>query len=106
MLEADVIVELTSVFIGSCPARRTACEQGARYLTVPGLTWTTLRPDGPFAADFPALGERAAARRAPRRRGEFQLTSARVPTSAEALTAGGPAALGHRRRAGRLRGAA
>ena len=54
MLEADVIFELTSVFIGSCPARRQACEQGARYLTVPGLSWTTLRRDGPFAADFHA----------------------------------------------------
>jgi len=59
MLEADVIFELTSVFIGSCPARRRACEQGARYLTVPGLTWTTLRPGGPFAADFAAIGEKA-----------------------------------------------
>ncbi len=59
MLEADVVFELTSVFIGSCPARRRACDQGARYLTVPGLTWTTLRPHGPFAADFAAIGERA-----------------------------------------------
>jgi leucyl aminopeptidase (aminopeptidase T) len=60
MLEAAVIFELTSVFIGSCPARRQACERGARYLTVPGLSWTTLRRDGPFAADFHAVGERAA----------------------------------------------
>jgi leucyl aminopeptidase (aminopeptidase T) len=59
MLEADVIFELTSVFIGSCPARRAACEKGGRYLTVPGLTWTTLRPHGPFSADFEALGEKA-----------------------------------------------
>src|SRR5215210_2414906 len=59
MLEADLILELTSVFIGSCAARRTACEQGARYLTVPGLSWTTLRPDGPFSADFHSLGEHA-----------------------------------------------
>jgi leucyl aminopeptidase (aminopeptidase T) len=59
MLEADVVFELTSVFVGSCPARRAACEKGARYLTVPGLSWTTLRPGGPFAADFAALGERA-----------------------------------------------
>jgi leucyl aminopeptidase (aminopeptidase T) len=59
MLEADVIFELTSVFVGSCPARRAACEKGARYLTVPGLTWTTLRPRGPFVADFHSLGERA-----------------------------------------------
>ena len=59
MLEADVIFELTSVFIGSCQARRDACARGARYLTVPGLTWTTLRPGGPFGADFHALGELA-----------------------------------------------
>lgn len=77
MLEADVIFELTSVFVGSCPARRTACERGARYLTVPGLNWTTLRPNGPFAADFHALGERAQAL-AERfdRATEFRLTSA------------------------------
>jgi leucyl aminopeptidase (aminopeptidase T) len=77
MLEADVIFELTSVFIGSCPARRRACEQGARYLTVPGLSWTTLRPGGPFAADFTAAGEKA---RSLAERfdaaTEFQLTSA------------------------------
>jgi leucyl aminopeptidase (aminopeptidase T) len=76
MLEADVIFELTSVFVGSCPARRAACEKGARYLTVPGLSWTTLRPGGPFAADFHALGEHA--RRLAEtfdRAGEFELTS-------------------------------
>jgi leucyl aminopeptidase (aminopeptidase T) len=59
MLEADVIFELTSVFIGSCSARRSACDQGARYLTVPGLSWTTLRPGGPFAVDFRSAGEKA-----------------------------------------------
>lgn len=76
MLEADLILELTSVFMGSGAARRTACEQGARYLTVPGLSWTTLRPDGPFAADFHALGEHAT-RLAERfdAAGEFRLTS-------------------------------
>jgi 2,5-dihydroxypyridine 5,6-dioxygenase len=77
MLEAAVIFELTSVFVGSCPARRQACERGARYLTVPGLTWTTLRPHGPFAADFAAAGERA--RRLAERfdeASEFHLTSA------------------------------
>lgn len=57
MLHADVIFELTSIFVGSSAARRAACESGARYLTVPGLTWTTLRPGGPFAADFVTLGE-------------------------------------------------
>ena len=59
MLAAEVVFELTSVFIGSCAARRAACAAGARYLTVPGLSWTTLRPGGPFAADFRALGARA-----------------------------------------------
>lgn len=57
MLHADVIFELTSIFVGSSPARRAACEGGARYLAVPGLTWATLRPGGPFAADFAALGD-------------------------------------------------
>lgn len=77
MLEADVIFELTSVFIGSCQARRDACASGSRYLTVPGLGWTTLRPGGPFAADFAALGERA--QRLAQQldaAGEFHLTSA------------------------------
>jgi leucyl aminopeptidase (aminopeptidase T) len=59
MLESDVVFELTSVFVGSCPARRAACERGARYLTVPGLNWATLRPGGPFAVDFDAAGRRA-----------------------------------------------
>lgn len=76
MLEADVVFELTSVFIGSCQARRAACEAGARYLTVPGLSWATLRAGGPFAADFRALGEHA--RRLAERfdaASEFRLTS-------------------------------
>lgn len=59
MAGADVIFELTSVFAGAGLARREACARGARYLTVPGLTWTTLRPGGPLFADFAALGERA-----------------------------------------------
>lgn len=61
MAGADVIFELTSVFAGSSQARRDACARGARYLTVPGLTWATLRPGGPLHADFAALGERARA---------------------------------------------
>jgi leucyl aminopeptidase (aminopeptidase T) len=61
MGSADVIFELTSVFAGSSKARRDACARGARYLTVPGLTWTTLRPGGPLHANFAALGERAQA---------------------------------------------
>jgi leucyl aminopeptidase (aminopeptidase T) len=59
MAHADVIFELTSVFAGSSQARRDACARGARYLTVPGLSWTTLRPGGPLAADFAACGENA-----------------------------------------------
>lgn len=59
MLGADVVFELTSVFAGASRARREACARGARYLTVPGLTWETLRPDGPFSVDFEALGEAA-----------------------------------------------
>ena len=76
MLHADAVFELTSVFIGSCSARQAACAAGVRYLTVPGLTWQTLRPGGPFAADFHALGAhaRALAERFDEAR-EFRLTS-------------------------------
>ncbi len=77
MQHADVVLELTSVFVGSSPARQAACEAGARYLTVPGLNWTTLRRDGPFAADFEAIG--TAARELGERfdaANEFELTSA------------------------------
>jgi hypothetical protein len=59
MAGADVIFELTSVFAAAGTARRDACARGARYLTVPGLTWTTLRPGGPLHADFSALGRHA-----------------------------------------------
>ena len=61
MAGADVIFELTSNFAGSSRARLEACERGARYLTLPGLTWGTLRPGGPFFADFASLGEHAQA---------------------------------------------
>jgi leucyl aminopeptidase (aminopeptidase T) len=76
MQEVDVVFELTSVFIGSCSARRAACEAGVRYLTVPGLSWTTLRPGGPFSADFAEAADRAR-RLAERfdRANEFHLTS-------------------------------
>jgi leucyl aminopeptidase (aminopeptidase T) len=59
MLGAEVVFELTSVFAGASQARREACAAGVRYLTVPGLTWKTLRPGGPFAVDFEALGAAA-----------------------------------------------
>lgn len=75
--EVDVIFELTSIFAGSSRARRDACARGARYVTVPGLSWRTLRPGGPFEADFAKLGEHA--RRLAARfdsASEFHLTSA------------------------------
>jgi hypothetical protein len=59
IMAAEVVFELTSVFVGSSQARRDACAAGARYLTVPGLGWTTLRPGGPFDVDFAAVGEHA-----------------------------------------------
>jgi leucyl aminopeptidase (aminopeptidase T) len=74
---AAVVFELTSVFIGSCQARRDACAAGTRYLTVPGLGWPTLRPGGPFDVDFAELGVHAG-RLAERfdDASEFHLTSA------------------------------
>lgn len=59
MGEVDVIFEVTSNFAGASQARRDACARGARYLTVPGLNRLSLRPGGPFFADFAALGEHA-----------------------------------------------
>src|SRR5258708_17095451 len=50
--EIDVIFEMTSIFAGSSQARRDACARGARYITVPGLSWRGLRPVGPLAAPF------------------------------------------------------
>lgn len=57
--EVDVIFEMTSIFAGSSQARVDACKRGARYVSVPGLTWRSLRPGGPFEADFAAIGEHA-----------------------------------------------
>ncbi|MEZ5078601.1 MAG: hypothetical protein R2725_14285 [Solirubrobacterales bacterium] len=57
--EVEVIFEMTSIFAGSSQARRDACARGARYVTVPGLSWRSLRAGGPFEADFAALGEHA-----------------------------------------------
>jgi leucyl aminopeptidase (aminopeptidase T) len=76
MREVDIVFELTSVFIGSCQARRDACAAGTRYLTVPGLSSATLRPGGPFSVDFDALGThaRSLARLFDEAR-EFRLTS-------------------------------
>jgi 2,5-dihydroxypyridine 5,6-dioxygenase len=77
MAGADVIFEVTSNFAGASKARRDACASGARYLTMPGLTWASLRPGGPCFADFRAMGEHAK-RLAERfdRAEEFHLTSA------------------------------
>lgn len=55
MLEADAIIELTSLFIGSSRARRAASAAGARYLAMPGVRRETFRPDGPLAVDFDAI---------------------------------------------------
>jgi 2,5-dihydroxypyridine 5,6-dioxygenase len=55
MLHSDVIIELTSKFIGSSRARIAACEAGARYLTMPAIVAGTLRAGGPLCVDFDAL---------------------------------------------------
>lgn len=55
MRDSDVILELTSKFIGSSRARIAACEAGARYLTMPAIAMSTLRDGGPLCVDFDAL---------------------------------------------------
>ena len=52
MKEADLVLELTSVFIGSTKARMEACAAGARYLTMPGLTPSLLVKGGAADVDF------------------------------------------------------
>jgi leucyl aminopeptidase (aminopeptidase T) len=52
MKTADLILELTSVFIGSTKARIEACAAGARYLTMPGLTPSLLVKGGAADVDF------------------------------------------------------
>ena len=55
MREAGAVIELTSLFIGSSQARRTATQAGVRYLAMPGVRWETFRDDGPLAVDFDAI---------------------------------------------------
>jgi len=55
MREAGAVIELTSLFIGSSQARRTATQAGVRYLAMPGVRLETFRDDGPLAVDFDAI---------------------------------------------------
>ena len=55
MLAAGAVIELTSLFIGSSQARRSATDRGVRYLAMPGVTMETFRPGGPLAVDFERL---------------------------------------------------
>jgi leucyl aminopeptidase (aminopeptidase T) len=52
MLGANVILELTSMWIGSSQARVKACEAGARYLMMPELYSSLLYRGGPVDVDF------------------------------------------------------
>lgn len=61
LLDADAGIELTSVFIGSCRARRNATDAGRRYLAMPGVTVDTFRLGGPYDVDFEALAATAEA---------------------------------------------
>ncbi len=59
MLQADAIIELTSLFIGSSQARRQATERGARYLAMPGVRADTFRDGGPLTVDFDEIRDLA-----------------------------------------------
>ncbi|MDP6618378.1 MAG: hypothetical protein QGG90_02950 [Nitrospinota bacterium] len=52
MLGADLILELTSMWIGSSQARVKACEAGGRYLMMPELYSSLLHRGGPVDVDF------------------------------------------------------
>ena len=53
--EADVILELTTQFIGSSDARVQACKNGARWLILVAMTSRLLRRGGGMEADFEGL---------------------------------------------------
>ncbi len=55
MLRADVILEVTSVFVGHSQARFDACDAGARYLTMPELSRRMMIGPSGFDADFSSL---------------------------------------------------
>jgi leucyl aminopeptidase (aminopeptidase T) len=76
MLEAGAVIELTSLFIGSSLARRSATARGVRYLAMPGVLVETFRHGGPLDVDFERL--RSDAERVGRAWGnaaEFRLTT-------------------------------
>ena len=76
MLAAGAVIELTSLFIGSSQARRSATDRGVRYLAMPGVRMDTFRPGGPLDVDFERL--RSDAERVGRAWGSaraFRLTS-------------------------------
>ena len=76
MLAAGAVIELTSLFIGSSQARRSATDRGVRYLAMPGVRVETFRPGGPLDVDFERL--RSDAERVGRAWGSaraFRLTS-------------------------------
>lgn len=76
MLESGAVIELTSLFIGSSLARRSATARGVRYLAMPGVRVETFRHGGPLDVDFERL--RSDAERVGRAWGkarEFRLTT-------------------------------
>jgi leucyl aminopeptidase (aminopeptidase T) len=76
MREAAAVIELTSLFIGSSLARRSATERGVRYLAMPAVVLETFREGGPLDVDFERL--RADAEQVGRAWGaasEFRLTT-------------------------------
>ena len=95
MLEAGAVIELTSLFIGSSRARRSATERGVRYLAMPGVRVETFRPGSPLDVDFERL--RADAERVGRAWGsarEFRLTT-RGGTSLRGSVEGRPGRVLH-----------
>jgi len=52
MKGSDIVLELTSQWVGSSQARVQACAGGARYLSMPELYFHLLRQGGPADVDF------------------------------------------------------
>lgn len=55
MRSANLVLELTSTFIGSSQARVLACQAGARYLALPAYNKEILRDGGPLSVDFAGI---------------------------------------------------
>ena len=103
------MIELTSLFIGSSPARRSGDRRGVRYLAMPGVRLETFRDGGPLAVDFERIRGRRRADRRTRGAAAVELPTDHAGRHRPARIGRGPARTGaarSRARGRRVHGAA